>query len=156
MNKFIITALLIVFTGFFSSLSYATEEEESRCRQSENAVKMATYGHMDARALKAMIDSSTSFLLLDSRGHKWHDGNKIPGAKLASYEYSAEEIEQVAPNKEELIVVYCFTFNCPLSRRLADKLVEFGYVNVIEYPGGLEEWRDVANYPTEIIEETDR
>lgn len=149
MNKIVIilmTSLCAVTTGF------AADIKGSRFLQSEEAVKLATYGHLDARALKALIDSETPLTLLDARGNKWSDGEKILGAKLASYEYSEEAIRQVAPYLDGLVVVYCYSFTCPLSGRLADKLVQLGYSHVIEYPAGLKEWRDVANYPVETIQ----
>ena len=77
----------------------------------------------------------------------------IPAARLASYEFSPEELEQIIPNQNGLIVVYCYTFTCPLSRYLSDKLVELGYHNVLEYPGGLKEWREVAEYQIVPIEQ---
>ncbi|MFI5344636.1 MAG: rhodanese-like domain-containing protein [Chlamydiales bacterium] len=125
--------------------------EGERFLQSEEAVKTATYGHIDARGLKALIDSGVSFVLLDARGNQWHDGNMLPGAALAWYEDSAEDFQRIIPNEETLVVVYCFSFTCPLSPRLATKLVELGYQNVVEYPAGLKEWRDIANYPVDII-----
>ncbi len=126
--------------------------EGERFLQSEQAVKEATYGHIDGKGLKALIDTHTSFILLDARGDQWHDGNKIPGALLASYQNTSEELESMIVDKDSLVIVYCFSFTCPLSRRLADKLVESGFANVIEYPAGLKEWRDIANYPVETIE----
>jgi rhodanese-related sulfurtransferase len=143
--------LIIFCVPFFN---YADIKEE-RFLQSEEAVQQASYGHIDAKGLKALIDSRTSFILLDARGTQWHDNIKIPDALLASYELPAEEINAIIPNIDSLIVVYCYSFNCPLSRKLAQNLVEFGYSNVIEYPGGLSEWRDIANYPVEpIIDDT--
>lgn len=136
-----------------SSTSYALSSEEARCIQSEEAVKLATYGHIDAHGLKALIDANTPFVLLDARGHKWNDGTMIPGAILASYEFSSEELEQIIPNQYDLIVVYCYTSACPLSKYLANKLVEFGYNNVVEYSGGLKEWRDIAGYEVVPIEQ---
>lgn len=145
---------ILIISGFLaiSSTSYALSGEGARCVQSEEAVKLATYGHVDARGLKALMDTNTSFFLLDARGHKWNDGTMIPGADLASYEFSSEELEQLIPHRDHLIIVYCYNFTCPLSRYLADKLVELGYHNVLEYPGGLKEWRDIAEYPVVPIE----
>lgn len=145
---------ILMVTTFLvtSSTSYALSGEGARCVQSEEAVRHATYGHIDARGLKALIDINTPFILLDARGNKWNDATMIPGARLASYEFSIEELEQVIPNQNDLIVVYCYTFTCPLSRYLTDKLVDLGYKNVLEYSGGLKEWRDVAEYPVVAIE----
>jgi phage shock protein E len=146
--KILIIAIFLVT----SSTIYALSGEGTRCIQSEEAIKVATYGHIDARGLKALMDANTPFLLLDARGHKWNDKTRIPGAILASYELSSEELEQIIPNRNDLIVVYCYTFTCPLSRYLIDKLIEFGYPHVLEYPGGLKEWRDIAEYPVVSIE----
>lgn len=146
------TVLTLLFASLcFSPLTYGAIEGE-RFLQSEEAVKFAAYGHIDAKGLKALIDSGTPLVLVDARGNKWQDGTMIPGALLASYEYSAEDIEMLIPNKESLVVVYCFSFTCPLSTRLAHKLVELGYPNIVEYPAGLKEWRDIANYPIELIQ----
>lgn len=151
MNKIMQTLMVTLFL-VTSTAIYAVSGEGARCVQSEEAVKQATYGHIDARGLKALMDANTPFLLLDARGNKWNDGTMLPGAILASYEFSQEELEQIIPSKNDLIIVYCFTFSCPLSRYLTDKLVELGYYNVIEYPGGLKEWREVAEYPVILID----
>ncbi|MFA6916142.1 MAG: rhodanese-like domain-containing protein [Parachlamydiales bacterium] len=151
--KKIMQILMIATFLVTSSTSYALSGEGTRCVQSEEAVKRTPYGHIDARGLKALMDANTSFFLLDARGNKWNDGTMIPGARLASYEFSPEELEQIIPNQNDLIIVYCYTFTCPLSRYLTDKLVELGYNNVLEYPGGLKEWREVAEYPVVPIEE---
>ena len=149
--KTTLRSLLIISGICLSSLSYAIVEGE-RYLQSEEAVMFASYGHIDAKGLKGLIDSHVDFVLLDARGHKWHDENIIPGALLASYEYTPEELALLIPDTDKLIVVYCFSFTCPLSPRLADKLVEMGYKNVVEYPGGLKEWRNIANYPVDNIQ----
>lgn len=133
----------------FSSLAAVDGE---RFQQSEEAVKTAIYGHIDAKGLKALIDSHTPVVILDARGENWHDGNKIPGAELAFYTDTPEKIAQVIPYSDSLVVIYCYSFNCPLSPRLAQYLVDLGYTNVIEYPAGLKEWRDIANYPVETME----
>lgn len=152
MKKTILSLLLTCLC--ITSLTYASDTviEGERFQQSEEAVKLATFGHIDAKGLKSLIDSETPFVLFDARGNKWHDGNIIPGAILASYEFSSEELASFIPNEDSLVVVYCFSFTCPLSNRLAKKLVDMGYNNVIEYPAGLKEWRDIANYPIEIIQ----
>lgn len=148
MKKTILSLILSCLCA--TSLCQASIEGE-RFLQSEEAVKSATYGHIDAKGLKVLIDSGVSFVLLDARGNQWHDGNIIPGAVLAWYDDSAEDFEMIIPDKETLVLVYCYSFTCPLSPRLAAKLVELGYQNVVEYPAGLKEWRDIANYPVDTI-----
>lgn len=151
--KKIISSLLLSSICFSPFIGASTQEGE-RFLQSEEVVKSAIYGHIDAKGLKALIDARIPHTLLDARGDKWHDGNIIPGAILASYENTQQDLELIIPQKDGLVVVYCFSFTCPLSPRLAQKLVEWGYTNVIEYPAGLKEWRDIANYPVESIRES--
>lgn len=148
--KKVICSLALTYICFSAFMSAAIVEGE-RFKQSEEAVKQATYGHIDAKGLKSLLDSNIPCVVLDARGENWNDGNIIPRAKLASYENSADELALIIPNLDTLVVVYCYSFTCPLSPRLADKLIEYGYVNVIEYPAGLKEWRDIANYPVEMI-----
>lgn len=147
MKKFILSIILVALC--FSTAMHAVDGE--RFQQSEEAVKNATYGHIDAKGLKSLIDSQTPMVLLDARGSKWNDNNIIPGAMLFSYENTQEELSQIVPSKDALVVIYCFSFNCPLSNRLALKLIEWGYTNVIEYPAGLKEWRNIAGYPVDVI-----
>lgn len=136
--------LLILTTG----LSFAASNV------SATTAEPVTYGHVDAQGLKAMIDSQIPFVLLDARGQKWNDNNIIPGASLASYEDSYEEISQLISVPESLIVVYCYSATCPLAFRLVQKLIDYGYPNVIEYTAGLKEWRDGFHYPVDTIQNT--
>ncbi len=147
--KKIIFALYLTSFCFYSFSNAVTEGE--RLLQSAETVKLAQYGHIDTKGLKALIDSQFPFVLLDARGNQWKDPNIIPGAILVSLENSPEELEMIIPNKDALVVVYCFSITCPLGPKLAQKLVQWGYKNVIEYPAGLKEWRDIANYPVDII-----
>lgn len=147
MNKAI--ASLLLAATCFTALSYGVEGE--RFKQSEAAIRQATYGHIDTKGLKALFDSDTPFTLIDARGNKWNDNTAIPGTLLASYEYSNEELEALLPFKDQLIIVYCYSFECPLSGRLVQRLLDLGYANLIEYPSGLQAWRDIANYPVETL-----
>lgn len=141
--------IITLFSLLFSPVFAIDLTTESRCLQSEIAVSTAEYGHIDAKGLKNLIDSTLPIVILDARGHKWNDPNKLPGALSASYESSFEELETLIPSQQTLVVVYCYSSACPLCGKLARKLVEYGYENVIEYPGGLKEWRDIAEYPVE-------
>lgn len=104
------------------------------------------YGVIEARAVKVLMDSEIPFVLLDARGGRWKDPNILPGAQFASYESSEEEIAALVPNKNSLVVVYCYSAACPLGNKLIERLVELGYRQILYYPGGLNEWRDIAQY----------
>lgn len=150
------TIYTLALTCLCFSLSMEAVVKGERFKQSEKAVKLATYGHIDAKGLISLMDSNVPFVLLDARGDDWKDGTIIPGAKFASYKNSLKQISQIIPHRHSLIVVYCYSFNCPFSAKLANKLIGWGYTNVVEYPAGLTEWRDVANYPVEAMYRTQK
>jgi rhodanese-related sulfurtransferase len=45
-------------------------------------------------------------------------------------------------------VTYCSSFECEASTIAAQKLDKYGFKNVLEFKGGLEDWKK-AGYPTE-------
>lgn len=98
------------------------------------------YGEIDSKGLMALINAGVPLVIFDSRAAKYDDGKRIPGAKLVPYNLSVEQMQQYIPAKESLIVTYCTSARCPLSKLQANKLIQQGYPNVIKYPGGIEEW----------------
>ncbi len=150
MKKTNFLLMLGILVSMFSMTVVHAAKDAGVCRQSEQSVKTATFGHIDAKALKNLIDAKATFVLLDARGTtKWDDGRRISGAKAAFHEFSAEELGKLVPNKNDLVITYCGAYECPLGQKLAEKLVKEGYLYVLEYPGGIKEWVDVAHYPIE-------
>jgi hypothetical protein len=142
--------MLVALVSMFSVTAANASKETSVFRQTEKAVQTATFGHIDAKGLKNLIDAKVTFVLLDARGTtKWNDGRRISGAKTAFHEFSTDELSKLIPNKTDLVITYCGSYECPLGQKLAEKLVQVGYQYVLEYPGGIKEWADVAHYPIE-------
>ena len=50
--------------------------------------------------------------------------------------------------KDMEIIVYCGTFECTLSTKASEMLLNMGYENVMEYEGGLKDWK-IAGFLTE-------
>lgn len=55
-----------------------------------------------------------------------------------------QEFEQRFDKSKELIV-YCGSPQCPLSTQTAEELERRGFTNVIEYEGGMSDWKDAGN-----------
>lgn len=94
-----------------------------------------------------MVSSGRKFKLVDvlSRGH--YEKEHIKGA----VSLPLDEIEQQAPKilkKDETIVVYCASFDCQASTFAAEKLISMGYKNVLDYKGGLADYKE-AKLPLE-------
>ncbi len=107
------------------------------------------YGHIDAKGLKDLIDTKRSMVTLDARTQEWDDGRRIPGAKSLPFDSDPGTFAQVAPDKDALIIIYCFSHQCPAGNKLAEKMVLKGYAHVLEYAGGIKEWSDEIGYPIE-------
>lgn len=121
-----------------------------RLEQPPETAQAATYGYIDAKGLKALVDSGAPVKILDAR-ETWGHDYLIQGAYQASASSSTEYLYDLVRNYDELIVVYCYSYTCPLSARLINKLLTLGYTNIIEYPGGLKEWHNILNYPVDNI-----
>jgi rhodanese-related sulfurtransferase len=97
--------------------------------------------------LTNMVSSGQRFKLVDvlDKGH--YEKEHIPGA----ISLPLNEIEKKAAKvlkKDDTIVVYCASFDCQASSDAAEKLISMGYQNVLDYKGGLKDYKE-ANLPLE-------
>lgn len=108
---------------------------------------MKKIASITAEQLLDKINKKENFKLVDvllpSSYKKWH----IPSA----LNIQIDEIDKKAPellNKDDEIIVYCASYECQSSTRVAKKLLESGYKNILNYEGGKREW-DEKNFPKE-------
>ncbi|MFX1295101.1 MAG: rhodanese-like domain-containing protein [Promethearchaeota archaeon] len=98
--------------------------------------------------LKKKIDNKEQFKLLDVRDTPDYEKEHIVGAiHILILEMSEAKLDQLF-NKSDLIITYSLNFNCPASGIAAEKLMQYGFNNLLRYKGGWQEWKD-SNYPTE-------
>lgn len=95
--------------------------------------------------LAALLKDNKAVVVLDARAAKWDDGRRIGNAKSLNAGSTAEEIAAALPDKGATIVTYCAGTTCPASGKLAKRLRDLGYKNVIEYPEGIEGWTKAGN-----------
>jgi len=97
--------------------------------------------------LKKMMDSHDDFVLIDARTHEGYDEEHLPGAIPISADHLGEQmVKQYKKNRT--IVTYCSGWKCESSTIAAKKLDKYGFTNVLEFKGGLEDWKK-AGFPTE-------
>ena len=107
----------------------------------DEPVKPSTkYAAISTAALAALLRSGTDIVLLDARSGKYDDGRRLPGAKALSDKATEEEALAAIGSKDKLVVAYCTNLKCPASKRLANRLVELGFENVMKYPEGIDDW----------------
>ena len=107
--------------------------------QHEEAVQH--WGQIDMQGLEELVNGKVPFSLVDARSDKWFDGTLIAGARRLPADASKETIEKTLPSKTELVVVYCGGEQCPASKTLAQRLADYGYKNIMDYHGGISEWK---------------
>lgn len=76
------------------------------------------------------------FVILDVRRQDEYESGHIPGAMNIPNETIEEEVEEILPNKDQIIYVYCRSGN--RSKQASEKLVKLGYTNIYEFGGILD------------------
>ena len=111
-----------------------TMEENENIKLSYKSVSMD-------EGLKMMAESS-DYILLDVRRPDEFAAGHIPGAVLFTNELMTKaDAEKLLPNKSQRIFVYCRSGR--RSKEASQKLVDYGYSNVIEIGGILDYKGDI-------------
>lgn len=97
--------------------------------------------------LKQMMDTDTDFVLIDARGHEPYANEHIPGAVSIPSDHIGEHLVR-GFGKNRTYVTYCSGWKCEASTIAAKKLEKFGLEKVLEFKGGLEDWK-AGGLPTE-------
>ena len=86
---------------------------------------------------KKIMDSGEEHIILDTREQYEYDEGHIPGAILIPYTEIENKAEEMLPDKDALILVYCRSGR--RSKIAAESLSKLGYTNVKEF-GGIIDW----------------
>ena len=91
-----------------------------------------------------LMETEESYIILDVRRPDEFAEGHIPGAVNLSNEIIGaaetaedEEIKNILPDQEQLILVYCRSGN--RSKQASEKLEALGYTNILEF-GGIIDW----------------
>ena len=102
-----------------------------------NQTQEAVYMNITAEEAKQIMDSEEGYIILDTRTQAEYDEGHIPGAIVISHDEITEKAEQLLPNKDQLLLVYCRSGR--RSKLAAEALVKLGYTNIKEF-GGIIDW----------------
>jgi rhodanese-related sulfurtransferase len=98
---------------------------------------------INAQELKFMWDRGEDFLLVNTLAAADFPKTKIPGA--ASFPEADPDfvnlVLQRTGSKEKTIVLYGANPACTFAGSAAQKLLDAGFVDVLLYEGGAEEWQ---------------
>ena len=107
------------------------------CGQDKENAQGAVYVNITAEEAKQIMDTEEGYIILDVRTQEEYDQGHIPGAIVISHEEIAEKANEMLPDKDQLILVYCRSGR--RSKIAAEALVELGYTNIKEF-GGIIDW----------------
>ncbi len=98
----------------------------------------AMYEQITPEEAKKIMDSGEEHIILDTREEDEYDEGHIEGAILIPYTEIENKAEEMLPDKDKLILVYCRSGR--RSKIAAENLVKLGYTNVKEF-GGIIDWK---------------
>ena len=107
------------------------------CGQANENPKEAIYMNINAEEAKKIMDTESSYIILDVRTQEEYDEAHIPGAIVIPNTEIEARAESELPDKDQMILVYCRSGR--RSKLAADILVELGYTNIYEF-GGIIDW----------------
>lgn len=97
----------------------------------------ASYRQISQEEAARLMQSEKDYVILDVRREDEFREKHIVGAiNIPNEAIDSEPIAQL-PDKDRLIMVYCRSGN--RSKQASEKLVKFGYTNVVEF-GGIITW----------------
>ena len=86
---------------------------------------------------KKIFATEGDYIILDVRRIDEFESGHIPNAVNVPNEVIGDEEIEELPDKEQRIYVYCRSGN--RSKQAAEKLVQRGYTNIVEF-GGILDW----------------
>ena len=116
-------SLLLAFSGCGQNLGRETKKTE--------------YRKISAEEAKKMLDENAHVILLDVRTETEYKENHISGAILLPHNEIEKKAEEILPDKEALILVYCRSG--VRSKAAATTLISMGYTTVYDI-GGIINW----------------
>lgn len=106
------------------------------CASSNNQTN--TYRQISMDEAGAMMEQESGYIILDVRTPEEYAEKHIPNAINVPNENIGTDEISALPDKDQLIMVYCRSGR--RSKEAAEKLVKFGYTNIVEF-GGIIDWK---------------
>jgi rhodanese-related sulfurtransferase len=98
----------------------------------------AEYKKITPEEALEMMDVGENVIILDVRTQEEYDTGYIEGAILSPDYEIAEKIEELVPDKDTAILIYCRSGR--RSENAAKELLEMGYTNVYDFGGIETDW----------------
>ena len=121
---------------------YTAEKEEKAGRASPGQFEFEGVPLISFQLVKALRETGQKFRMVCVLTPDWFHGKLIEGSEWIPQDKLEQEAPKAFPNKDELIIVYCASYDCPQSTKGTKTLMQMGYKNVFDYRGGIKEWEE--------------
>jgi len=95
---------------------------------------------INAIDVQRKVASNEDVILINALGAASFRAKHIPGSVNIPAGKVEEIAEQILPDKDQEIIVYCSSPSCTASPSAAKKMIELGYTNVSDFEAGLTGW----------------
>ena len=104
--------------------------------------------HISRERLRRKIADGEDFVLVDALAPMAYAMSHLPGAVNITPEWIDDRARRRIPDRNTEVVVYCADIDCDASTRVANRLIDLGYTNVLHYVEGKRDWT-AAGLPLE-------
>lgn len=132
MKKVLFLLVLCLVTSACTKAD-TVKEKETTTEETE-----AVYENITAEEAKKIMDTKEDYVILDVREQSEFDEGHIEGAMLIPHGEIENKAEEIIPDKNTLLLVYCRSGR--RSKIASEALVELGYTNIREF-GGIIDWK---------------
>lgn len=127
---FILTAITLLTSCAAKSVGFIPSSETPGSASE-------AYHKITSEEAKNMMESG-GVTVVDVRRPEEYAEKHIPGAILVSNETIAEKSDEMLPDKDAVLLIYCRTG--VRSKQASDKLIKLGYRNIYDF-GGIVDWQ---------------
>lgn len=128
---FILTAITLLTSCAAKSVGIIPSSE------TPGSAAVEAYHKITSEEAKNMMESG-GVTVVDVRRPEEYAKKHIPGAILVSNETIAEKSDEMLPDKDAVLLIYCRTG--ARSKQASDKLIKLGYKNIYDF-GGIVDWQ---------------
>lgn len=131
-NKWIYVILIVVIIVIVV-IMFTNKDTDKDINESNFGVK-----HVTMDDIVEIMEENEGYIILDVRTIEEYNEGHIPNAICIPNETIDENVVNILPDKNQLILIYCRSGN--RSKQATDKLENLGYTNLIEF-GGIMDWK---------------
>lgn len=132
----ILLCLILTACGNNYTLKNSSRDRSPNIENNEQG-ENTMYEQIAAEDAKKIMDSEEDCVILDVREQDEYGEGHIAGAILIPYAEIENEADEMLPDKDKLILVYCRSGR--RSKIAAQSLAVLGYTNIKEF-GGIIDW----------------